>query len=401
MRAFYRLIGGQYSSRAPAVKEFATVFDRIETLWVRAPTDMGMVSIACETFRSIICTTGVFGFTPPAEGQWGSELLFGATGQRSVSGGIAMLLVTLHGGHPGNHPRRNNVHAYDKNGKLLSPAILEERDELVLDELRGIYLYGKYLYVVVANKTQNSVLCYEGSETSYRFVSKFASQETTEGILHPFDLHFDEAGYCYLSSQDTNVVTRLSVTEGDKTARPAPLPVALEGRGKFSAGTFIASSAGTLSPAATTAVAAPAGLEFSNEGAKKHSVRGIVWSHGALYVADQPAGRIKVYDRDGKYLGQSNPVETPIHLVANGNKLFVSGANEVLQGDLTGNVGNLRLTAVPGLHVKNGGGMAFSSSGNLYIASRTENKIFKFGPDFKPLPFPCELPDNPEFLLHV
>ncbi len=311
-----------------------------------------------------------------------------------------MLFVTLHGGQPGKHPRRNNVHAYDKNGKLLSPAILEDRDELVLDELRGIYLHGKYLYAVVANKTQNCVLCYEGSQTSYRFVSKFASQETTEGILHPFDLCFDEAGYCYLSSQDTNVVTRLSVTEEGKTAKAAPLPAALQGRGKFSAGTFVASSAGTLSPAATTAVAAPAGLEFSSEGAKKHSVRGILWSHGALYVADQPAGTIKVFDRNGKYLGQSNPVETPIHLVANGNKLFVSGANEVLQGDLTGK-GDLRLTAVPGLDVKNGGGIAFSSSGNLYIASRTENKIFKFGPDFKPLPFPCELPDNPEFLLQV
>jgi hypothetical protein len=312
-----------------------------------------------------------------------------------------MLFVTLHGGQPGKHPLRNNVHAYDKDGKLLSPAILEDGDELVLNELRGIYLHGKYLYVVVANKTQNSVLCYEGSQTSYRFVCKFASQETTEGILHPFDLRFDEAGYCYLSSQDTNVVTRLSVTEGGKTGKAAPLPAALEGRGKFSAGTFIASSTSSLSPAAKTAVTAPAGLEYSDEGAKKHSVRGILWSHGALYVADQPAGRIKVFDRDGKYLGQSNPVETPVHLVVNGNKLFVSGANEILQGDLTGEAGNLRLTAVPGLHVKNGGGMAFSSSGNLYIASRTENKIFKFGPDFKPLPFRCELPDNPEFLLHV
>jgi hypothetical protein len=134
----------------------------------------------------------------------------------------------------------------------------------------------------------------------------------------------------------------------------------LEGRGKFSAGTFIASS--SLSPAAKTAVPAPAGLEYSDEGAKRHSVRGILWSHGALYVADQPAGRIKVFDRDGKYLRQSNPVETPVHLVVNGNELFVSGANEVLQGDLTGEAGNLRLTAVPGLHVKNGGGMAFSSS---------------------------------------
>ena len=150
-----------------------------------------------------------------------------------------------------------------------------------------------------------------------------------------------------------------------------------------------------------TPVAAPAGLEYSDEGAKKHSVRGILWTNGALYVADQPAGRIKVYDREGRYLGQSNQVETPVHLVVAGNKLLVSGANEILQAELTRDAGNLQLTAVPGLHVKNGGGMALSSSGNLYIASRTENKIFKFGPDFKPLPFASDLPDNPEFLLHV
>jgi hypothetical protein len=312
-----------------------------------------------------------------------------------------MLFVTFHGGQPGKHPVRNNVHAYDKDGKLLSPAILDDRDGLVLDELRGICLHGRYLYVVVAHKTQNSVLCYESTQTSYRFVCKFASQETTEGILHPFDLRFDEGGYCYLSSQDTNVVTRLSVTEGGKTGKAAPLPAALEGRGKFSAGTFIASSKTALSPAAKTVVPSPAGLEYSDDGGKKHSVRGILWSHGALYVADQPAGRIKVFDRDGKYLGQSNPVETPVHLVVNGNKLLVSGANDVLQGDITGEAGNLRLTPVPGVHVKNGAGMAFSSSGNLYIASRTEKKIFKFGPDFQPLPFRCELSDNPEFLLHM
>jgi hypothetical protein len=29
-----------------------------------------------------------------------------------------MLFVTLHGGQPGKHPLRNNVHAYDKDGKL-------------------------------------------------------------------------------------------------------------------------------------------------------------------------------------------------------------------------------------------------------------------------------------------
>jgi hypothetical protein len=45
--------------------------------------------------------------------------------------------------------------------------------------------------------------------------------------------------------------------------------------------------------------------------------------------------------------------------------------------------------------------MAFTTQGNVYIASRTENVILKFDSNFKPLNFHCELPDNPEFLLHV
>jgi hypothetical protein len=46
--------------------------------------------------------------------------------------------------------------------------------------------------------------------------------------------------------------------------------------------------------------------------------------------------------------------------------------------------------------------MALSSSGNLYIASRTENKIFKFGPDFKRSSVrESDLPDNPGVPAHV
>jgi hypothetical protein len=45
--------------------------------------------------------------------------------------------------------------------------------------------------------------------------------------------------------------------------------------------------------------------------------------------------------------------------------------------------------------------MAFSPAGHFYLASRTENIILKFDSDFTPMKFLCELPDNPEFLLHV
>ncbi len=311
-----------------------------------------------------------------------------------------MLLVTMHGGKPENNPHKNNVQAFDKDGNKITPSVLEDTPGIILDELRRICLFGNYLYVVNANKTQNSVLCYQGSGTSYRFVGKFVSPESCKGILHPFDLTFDGAGYCYVSSQDTNLVTRLAVPADGKTGTPAAMAAALPAHGKFLPGTFVASSVGNLA-SPTTPVPAPAGLEYSAEGPKKHSVRGVVWANHALYVVDQPASRIKVYDKDGRFLGQSNAVNEPVHLLAHNGSLYVSGGNEVLSGKLSQPAGDFTLSVIPGLKIKNGCGMAFSDSGHFFIASRTENFILKFDANFKPMKFECKLPDNPEFLLHV
>ena len=143
------------------------------------------------------------------------------------------------------------------------------------------------------------------------------------------------------------------------------------------------------------------GLQYSAEGPKKHSVRGVVWANNALYVVDQPAGRVKVYDQTGKFLGQSNQVESPVHVVVHDGNMYVSGGNEVLTAKLTEPAGDFTLSAIPGLQIKNGCGMAFTDSGHFCIASRTENYILKFDASFKPMKFDCKLPDNPEFLLHV
>ena len=312
-----------------------------------------------------------------------------------------MLLVTLHGGKPDNNPHKNNIHAHDKEGNKISSSILDDAEGVLLDELRGMYVVGKYLYVVNANKLQNSVLCYEGTGTRFKFVGWFASRHTCNAILHPFDLAFDGLGYCYLSSQDTNVVTRFIISDGGRTARPAPVAAALPKKGEFLAGTFVASSNGNLSDPPTTPIPSPAGLEYSAAEAKKHSVRGIAWANGRLYVADQPASTIKMYDITGKYLGQSNEVETPVHLLVYHGSLYVSGGDQVMTGRLPDSPGNFVLQPLKGVRVKNASGMAFSNSGNFYVASRTENVIFKFDTDFKPVRFRCELPDNPEFLLHV
>src|ERR1700733_11054388 len=313
---------------------------------------------------------------------------------------MIMLFVTLHGGKSGKKPLNNNVHAYDKDGQKITPSVLEDTEGVILDELRGVCHFGNYLYVVSANQTQNSVLCYQGSDTSYRFVGKFVSQETCKGVLHPFDLTFDGAGYCYVSSQDTNVVTRLAVSADGKTARPAPVAPALPANGKFLPGTFVASSVGNLA-SPTTPVPAPAGLEYSGEGEKKHSVRGVVWANDALYVTDQPACRIKVYDKNGKFLGQSNGVESPVHLLVWKGSLYVSGGNEGMTEKLPTPPGDFTLSAIKSIRVKNSWGRAFSDSGHFYVASRTDKLILKFDSDFNPLTFDCNLPDDPEFLLHV
>ena len=256
-----------------------------------------------------------------------------------------MLFVTLHGGKPEKDPHKNNVQAYDKDGNRITSSVLDEHENVILNELRGIYLVGKYLYVANANKTQNSVLCYEGSRTHYRFVSWFASIQTCDGIVHPFDFTFDGLGHCYLSSQDTNVITRLIVSEEGKIGRPAPVATALPPFGKYLAGTFVASSNGNLSNPPTTPAANPAGLAYSDVEAKKHSVRGVVWANGRLYVADQPAGAVKVYDIAGKHLGQSAKLEdgAPIHLVVRNGVLYVSGGNHVLAAKLPSSLDNFEL----------------------------------------------------------
>ena len=96
-----------------------------------------------------------------------------------------MLFVTLHGGKPQTDPHKNNLHAHDKDGKRITSSVLRGSGEIFLDELRGIYLAGKYLYVVNGNRKENSVLCYKGSDTRYKLVSTFVSQRPAKGLSIP------------------------------------------------------------------------------------------------------------------------------------------------------------------------------------------------------------------------
>jgi hypothetical protein len=295
------------------------------------------------------------------------------------------------------------VAAYDEDGNRTTSSVLVEREDVPLGLLRGLCLVGRYLYVVNAKMSGNCVLCYEKSGTQYEYVSQFASHDTSKGIVGPFDLTFDDMGHCYISSLRTNVVTRLIVSNDGKIGRPAPIAAALPTEGYFLPGTFVPSSYGYLSEPPTPRIAPPAGLAFSNFGEKIKSVRGITWANGRLYVADQPAATVKVYDITGKYLGQSNKLEagSPAHLVVHNGSLYVSGGDHVFTTMLPGSPGKFVLKAIKGVKVKNSYGMTCGAEGDFYVVSRTERTILNFDSKFKPMKFRCDLPADPEFLLHV
>jgi hypothetical protein len=129
----------------------------------------------------------------------------------------------------------------------------------------------------------------------------------------------------------------------------------------------------------------------------------VAWANGRLYVADQPAGTVKIYDITGKYLGQSNKLEpgSPVHLVVHNGSLYVSGGDHIYTAVLPNSPDKFVLNSINSVKVKNSCGMAFGNSGNFYVASRTGRTILKFDSDFNPVKFRCDLPDDPEFLLHV
>src|SRR5581483_9217263 len=146
-----------------------------------------------------------------------------------------MLLVTFHGGKPSKSVPNpvNNVYAYkDSGGTPLETNVLKGAgDELKDAELRGLAWAYHHLYVANGRKDSNTILRFKGSGSKYDFTNVFASREGGSGqsgidsIFHPYALTFDDTQYCYVSSQDTDVVSRLAVSDSSgKTGSAAPIP---------------------------------------------------------------------------------------------------------------------------------------------------------------------------------
>ena len=223
--------------------------------------------------------------------------------------------------------------------------------------------------------------------------------DTVDSILHPYDLTFGSAGNCYVSSQDTNLVTGL---QGPNN----PLPVASWLQDNYPSPRYVPPrnhrrlvnrcTAGSALTTPPPNVAMPPGLDVSftdNTDTKvAHSVRGVLAYGDYLFVADEPANAVKIYDRvTGEYRGtiSGGDLDAPVQLLLNAGTdvLYISssGNDSVVSVDLSAGVpsGSVSPTTFIDGQVKHISGMGFGKDGNFYAAERKAKKIKKFPPDGK------------------
>lgn len=339
-----------------------------------------------------------------------------------------MFLITFHGDI-------KNAWAYDDNGNLMAKHVLDQAG----DQLRGIYLEqanpgaAEYLYVADGSKDSSEVYCYQGSGTSYQRVSTFISPDDEEAMLHPFAVAFDGQGNCWVSNQNTNVVAMFAVESDGQSAYHSSVGSYLNSLypkiGKFLDGTVVASSVTPLPDAPQTddVTAVPikdGGLDVKiKDGAITHSVRDVAFymfnrngrKYPLLFVSDEPAGVVRLYQAaTGTPILNSNQLKSPVHLLLAGDTLYVGDGNQVLSSPVPdffdSNVkwvfNPVKLSpALPGDQPVSG--MAFDNNRNFHVAIRaTESgesaQVWKYDSSFSNgAAWPAEMPDNPEFLLHI
>jgi Beta-propeller repeat len=372
------------------------------------------------------------------------------------------------------HEAIATIYGYDEKNPT-NPAItnvLTASSSVQLSELRGMLLANGFLYVVNGGKSASNILCYTPS-SAYQYTYNSVFTPNIEAVSHPFDCTFRSVDspaqqIWYVPNQDSNVVTVLasgspySSSQASNTSpylaallialQNAKSPLANPG---FLDATFVPTAKlGAEIPNQTTVAPSWGGLTplFSSslDDKKKskekvqNSVRGVVCYDNVLYVADEGGSAVRMYDPGtGVPLGFTSLTSgAPVHLVVQNSILYVTSGNTVLYGNCVAAPANLPPLPTPnqfaseppyptppsgytdsvtltlndlGLSLPTGfgpSGLAFDSSGNLYVAGRTSNQIYGYSPatgktatsPFVPLsnnPIFSNLPDQPEFLSWV
>ena len=347
-----------------------------------------------------------------------------------------MLLVTFHGGSSGI----NNVHAYStKDGTLKNPAALAPSND-TLSELRAMVLANGLLYVANGAKSQSTVLAYTvpSSGTSFTNPSTLIGPTSKKGhfetsIAHPFGIVFENATTCFISNQDTNVVSQVTLSNGGlngslaEGCRSAYLNGLFPG-GSFLDGTYVASQVGILSDVnviKTVVDHAHGGLGASldSSGKVQNSVRDVAIANGILFVCDEPEQVINLYAlADGSYLGSSNPLQnSPTHLLVENGGLYVSAGPALYWGQLPPSAASLVLQPIAVTPPSSGdkiGGISFKGSSTVYIpfqkgtgdSKKPGGSIYNYSVTqttqstlpvlSNSAPFVTSLTDTPEFVLH-
>jgi hypothetical protein len=259
-----------------------------------------------------------------------------------------MLLVTFHGGSPGI----NNVHAYDKHGNLVTKAALEDPKHGELAELRAMVLTNGLLYVANGAKSESTVLAYTvpSSSSLFKYAGTLVGPTLSHkghfetSIAHPFGIAFKNERTCFISNQDTNVVSLVDVTGNGLVGSLGAVSPYLKGlfpTGTFLDGTFVASQVGILPDVSVAATAVAArngglGVSLGGSGKVKNSVRGVAIASGILFVCDEPGKVVDFYAlTDGRYLGCSTALSaSPTHLSIAGGGLYVSAGSTLYWAQL-------------------------------------------------------------------
>jgi hypothetical protein len=249
----------------------------------------------------------------------------------------------------------------------------------------------------------------------------------------PFGIVFASATTCYISNQDTNVVSQVDVTGGGlvgSLGAVSPYLKNLFPTGTFLGGTYVASQVGSLPDVdvVTTVVDHDHGglaVSFDDSGKVKNSVRDVAIANGILFVCDEPEKLVDLYSlTDGSYLGSSNALSTsPTHLSIAGGGLFVSAGTNLYWGQLppSTSAASLSLQAIaltppPSENPLKIGGISFDGSSTVYIpfqegtgdSKKAGGSIYRFSVSSQgsspPVltggaAFVVSLPDTPEFVL--
>ena len=310
----------------------------------------------------------------------------------------------------------DNIGVFEDDGtpRKKHPLLLDpSTDAHALHIARGFALVGDDLYIANAWRKDSHVARYRRRGDMFHFAGVVVTTRHISAMVHPFDVELGDDGRLYVSCQDTNTV----VVVLPRSRKPAPVAAHLRKnfpRGNFLPGTLVASSQGQLPEVGDRAVLivpSPQGLKvvLDEHGKPRHSVRGIIVHRKHLYVADEAGDAVKIFElKSGRLVARirGRRLTKPVHLILHDDTLYIgaAGTGSILAFDIPTRAprGNLKARTVIDGKLKAPSGFAIGPDGDLYVAERIKQRVRRFSAKGKKKgTFIADLPDMPEFLVHV